>query len=171
MEADWQSRNPRDSSEWKLLAQIFHQICQIKRTPEIDLFASRLSYQLPKYFAWRPDPYSEGTDAMQNPWGSRGKREGAKTQLLLGYIKRHAEVSSSTVSWWIKETLKLSGIDVTTFKGHSTRVASSSKVGSIGLSVSNILNRGSWSQKSTWQRFYDKLIISGNEAYQKSALG
>ena len=108
---------------------------------------------------------------MQNPWGSRGKREGAKTQLLLGYIKRHAEVSSSIVSWWIKETLKLSGIDVTTFKGHSTRVASSSKVGSIGLSVSNILNRGSWSQKSTWQRFYDKLIISGNEAYQKSALG
>ena len=58
VKADKQSRNPRDSSEWKLLPQIFHQICQIKGTPEIVLFASRLSHQLPKYFAWTPDPYS-----------------------------------------------------------------------------------------------------------------
>ena len=90
-------------------------------------------------------------------------REGGKTQLLLGYIKPHVEVSSSTVSQWIKETLKPSGIDVTTFKGHSTRAVSSSKVGSTGLSVSDILNRGSWSRKSTWQRFYNKPIISGNQ--------
>ena len=54
------------------------------------------------------------------------------------------------LSRWIKETLKLSRIDITTFKGHSTRTASSPKVTSIGLSVSDILNRGSWSQKSTW---------------------
>ena len=71
MEADCQSRNPKDSSDWKLLSQIFHQICQIKGTPEIDLFESRLSHQLPKHFAWRPDPYSHGTDAMQHPWGSK----------------------------------------------------------------------------------------------------
>ena len=57
--ANWHSRNPRDSSEWKLLPQIFLQICQIKGTPEIGLFASRLSNQLPKYFAWRLDPYSQ----------------------------------------------------------------------------------------------------------------
>ena len=67
-------------------------------------------------------------------------REGTKTQLLLGYIKPHVEVSSSTISQWIKETLKLSGINVTTFKGHSTRPASSSKVGSTGLSVSDIFS-------------------------------
>ena len=70
-------------------------------------------------------------------------REGAKSQLLLGYNKPHVEVSSSTVSLWRKETLKLSGTDVTTFKGHSTLPASYSKVGSTGLSVSDILNRGS----------------------------
>ena len=40
------------------------------------------------------------------------------------------------------------------------------KVGSIGLTVSDILNRGSWPQMSTWQRFYNKPIISGNEACQ-----
>lgn len=56
-------------------------------------------------------------------------REWAKTQLMLGYIKPYVEVSSSTVLQWIKEPLKLSGIDATTFKGHSTRAVSSSKVG------------------------------------------
>ena len=44
-------------------------------------------------------------------------RGGEKTQLLLGYIKPRVEVSSSTVSRWIKETHKLSVIDVTAFKG------------------------------------------------------
>ena len=96
--------------------------------------------------------------------------ENEKSQLLLSFIKPHDEVSSSTVSRWITETLKLSGIDINTFKGHSTRSASSSKAGSAGLSVSDILSRGSWSQESTWQRFYNKPIISKNEAYQKSVL-
>ena len=54
-------------------------------------------------------------------------RERAKSQLLLGYVKPHVDVSSSTVSRWIKETVKVSRIDVTTFKVHSTRAASSSK--------------------------------------------
>ena len=62
VEADCQSRNPRDS--WKPLPQMFHQICQITGTPEIDLSASQLSHQLPKYFALRLDPYSQGTDVM-----------------------------------------------------------------------------------------------------------
>lgn len=81
-------------------------------------------------------------------------REGAKTQLLLSYIKPHVEVLSSTVSQWIKQTLKLSGRDITKFKEHSKTTASSSKVGSTTLLVSDILVRSSWSQKSTWQRFY-----------------
>ena len=54
-------------------------------------------------------------------------REGTKSQLLLGYVKPHVDVSSSTVSRWIKETVKVSRIDITTFKVHSTRAASSSK--------------------------------------------
>ena len=34
----------------------------------MDLSASRLSAQLPWYIAWKPDPYSQGTDAMQEIW-------------------------------------------------------------------------------------------------------
>lgn len=67
-------------------------------------------------------------------------REETKTQLLLSYIKPHVKVLSSTVSQWIKQTLKLSGIDFTTLKGHSTRTSSSSNVESTGLLVLDILN-------------------------------
>lgn len=39
----------------------------------------------------------------------------SKTQLLLGTIRPHNEVVSSTISGWIKEVLKASGIDISIF--------------------------------------------------------
>ena len=81
------------------------------------------------------------------------------------------EVSNTTVSRWIKESLKLLGIDVSIFKGHSTRAASSSKASKAGLSLADILTRGSSSSSSTWQRFYNKQIMNENDAYQKIVFG
>ena len=77
------------------------------------------------------------------------RAEKRRSQLLLSFIQPYVEVSSSTVSRWIKETLKLAGIDVFIFKGHSTRKASSSKASKAGLSLADILARGSWSSSST----------------------
>lgn len=57
--ADRESRERADSSEWKLCAE------------EVDLFASRLTHQLPHYVAWRQDPYSQATDAMQQDWSQK----------------------------------------------------------------------------------------------------
>ena len=37
----------------------------------IDLFASRLSNQIAKYFAWKPDRHSLATDAMQQEWNQK----------------------------------------------------------------------------------------------------
>ena len=71
-----------------------------------------------------------------------------KFQLLLSYIKPHVEVHSSTVSRWIKEILKKTGLDVDVFKGHSTRSASTSKTCLSGNSVDDIISRRSWSYES-----------------------
>ena len=38
---------------------------KIGEKTEIDLFASRLSNQLPSYYSWKPDPKSLETDALQ----------------------------------------------------------------------------------------------------------
>ena len=63
--ADRESRHQTDSSEWKLCPLIFSKICQmLGKRPEIDLFASRLSNQLPNYYSWKPDPNSPGRDTL-----------------------------------------------------------------------------------------------------------
>ena len=77
--------------------------------------------------------------------------EKRRSQLLLSFIQPYVEVSSSTVS--IKEVLKLAGIGLSIFKGHSTRAVSSSKASEAGLSLADILARGSWSSSCIRQRF------------------
>ena len=68
VEADWESRNWVDSSEWMLNPQVFQQICLRWGYPNMDLFASRVSHQLPDYMSWKPDPGSKGTDALYHSW-------------------------------------------------------------------------------------------------------
>ena len=48
---------------------------------------------------------------------SWGKENG---QLMVSFKSPHDPNSTSTVSRWIVETLKLSGVNVSMFKGHST---------------------------------------------------
>ena len=67
-EADSESRSVKDSSEWKLKTAVFQKVCQARGTPSIDLFASRLSHQVPEYMSWKLDPYSKGRDAFQFSW-------------------------------------------------------------------------------------------------------
>ena len=49
VEADKNSRQFNERSEWQIKPDIFHKITDMLGTPEIDLFASRLNNQLPKY--------------------------------------------------------------------------------------------------------------------------
>ena len=69
--ADWESRHVRDSTEWKLDPNIFSGLCRLRGHPEIDLFASRLSNQLPQYMSLKQDPFSLATDAMQQDWSHK----------------------------------------------------------------------------------------------------
>ena len=66
--ADWESRNAKDNSEWKLDVSVFQEIVTHMRKPTLDLLASRLCHQLPRCVAWKPDPGSIATDAFLHPW-------------------------------------------------------------------------------------------------------
>ena len=74
---------------------------------------------------------------------------------------------SSTISSWLKNVLKKKGIDISTFKAYSTRSASTSKADLSGAPINEILIRGSWSNKSTWQKFYNKNIIQECQLFQE----
>ena len=63
--ADWESRNVKDSTEWKLSQTIFQKICKAMGTPNIDLFASRVSHRVPTYLSLKADPCCQAVDAFQ----------------------------------------------------------------------------------------------------------
>ena len=66
--ADRESRTWSDRSEWKLCPQIFQRINTQLGPLLTDLFASRLSDQLPTFVSWKPDPLALATDAFSLVW-------------------------------------------------------------------------------------------------------
>ena len=68
-EADRQSRQFLDRTEWMLRRSYFNSIVKIFGQPNIDLFASRLNCQMKPFVSWGPDPESSFVDAFSMNWG------------------------------------------------------------------------------------------------------
>ena len=66
--ADRQSRHFEEETEWMLNRDVFQHL-QSRFNLTIDLFASRLNAQLPRYISWKPDPGAEAVDALSLDWG------------------------------------------------------------------------------------------------------
>ena len=66
--ADWESRTNRDRSDWKFNSSVFQVLQQQMGPLEVDLFASRLTALLPRFYSWCPDPEAEATDAFTQNW-------------------------------------------------------------------------------------------------------
>ena len=65
--ADWESRNTKDNSKWKLDVSVLQEIATLGQLT-LDLFTSRLCHQLLQYIAWKPRPGSIAADAFLHPW-------------------------------------------------------------------------------------------------------
>lgn len=85
--------------------------------------------------------------------------------LFIGCVKPHKPVTSSTISRWIRYSMQMSGIDVSIFKSHSTRAASTSTATKLGVSVKDIMKTANWTSESTFKRFYLKPISSAFGTY------
>lgn len=85
---------------------------------------------------------------------------GTETQLLISFHKPHKAVSRNTVSRWIKTVLRESGIDVDTFKAHSTRAASCSNAKKNLVSIDEIMKTAGWANAKTFSKYYDKIIFN-----------
>lgn len=60
-----------DQTEWKLDPQVLPDSFTLFGRPALDLFATRLNYQLPRYVSWIPDPNAVGVDAFTLDWGTQ----------------------------------------------------------------------------------------------------
>ena len=77
-------------------------------------------------------------------------------KLFLSYVPPHGEVGVETICRWLKQSLVSSGIDVSVFKAHSFRSASTSAAASKGLPVNIILETAGWSNAKTFATFYNR---------------
>ena len=66
--ADHESRSQKDRCDWMINPHLFHQIQDQLGPCQVDLFASRLIRQLPRYFSWRIDLEAEAVDAFKQDW-------------------------------------------------------------------------------------------------------
>ena len=65
------SRLLNENTECRLAPFVFHEIVNLfKATPEIDLFASALNHQVPKYISWNPDQEAFAIDAFSVSWAN-----------------------------------------------------------------------------------------------------
>jgi len=76
------------------------------------------------------------------------------SKLLVTIVKPHKPVASCTIAHCLHETLKLAGIDVSIFAGHSTRGASTSAAAGAGITTTDIMNAADWNMESIFRRHY-----------------
>lgn len=67
-EADKISREFNDNVEWMLNKNVFRKLTEIWGEPHLDLMASRLNKQLPRYISWKCDPDAMKVDAFSVCW-------------------------------------------------------------------------------------------------------
>jgi hypothetical protein len=79
-------------------------------------------------------------------------------QLLISYVKPNGPVSKDTISRWCKAVLGTAGVDISKFKGHSTRAASTSHLAERNFKIQDIISSAGWSNESVFQRFYNKPV-------------
>jgi hypothetical protein len=73
--------------------------------------------------------------------------------LFISYVTCRA-VTSGTLARWLKCVLQLSGIDVSCYKAHSFRSASTSAAFHKGCSIKDILSTANWKSDNNFRKFY-----------------
>ena len=83
-------------------------------------------------------------------------------KLLIRYRKPHGPVLCNTIARWIKTVMLRAGIYISKFMAHSVRAAVTSTEKQT-IPVGKIMEKAGWSNESTFAKYYDKTIVTGNE--------
>ena len=78
-------------------------------------------------------------------------------KLLMTHGKPIKAASRGTIHRWTTEVLIRSGVDMTIYMPHSTRLASTSKVAS-KLKLATILKTAGWAKESMFRKYYKKPV-------------
>ena len=99
---------------------------------------------------------------------TKNLRKNKEDKLFIACIRPHKPVTSETLSRWIKNMLKKSGIDTDVFTGHSTRHEASSTAYSKGIDLHTIRRTIGWSDNSqVFAKFYSRPIVNDRQGFAK----
>ena len=150
----------RNSSVYTFPISHLTKTCQNGKKPHLNLKFHNFPGDSKLYICKTIDSFLEN----RNVWGV------GESQFLISHNKPHKPVSLSTVSRWLGQVLAVAGINTEAFKAHSTRSASSSKSEVTGVSLTDIIKQGHWSQTSIFQRFYRKSIKEYDSNFQSGII-
>lgn len=92
-------------------------------------------------------------------------------RLFITIKKPYKAASTQTMSRWLKNVLKMSGIDVSIFTGYSTRHATTSAAARLGLNIESIRQTAGWTEKSrVFNTFYNKPLCNDSTSFAKTIL-
>ena len=83
---------------------------------------------------------------------------GSESKLFISFTKPYKQVSSETISRWIRLVMELAGVDTKVFKPHSTRAAATSKAKAASVPLHEILRTAGWSSSRCFDQFYNKPV-------------
>ena len=80
----------------------------------------------------------------------------------------HNPAHHDTLARWIKGMLEAAGVDTQKFQAHSCRAASTSAAALAGVSLATIIKSASWSNVTTYKKFYKREIEQYYETDQQN---
>jgi len=99
-----------------------------------------------------------------------GIRNG-QDNLILSFVKPHKVATVDSIRRYILTVMNLSGIDVSVYKPHSTRGASTSKAWGKGVPTADIMKVGMWQNAETFAKFYRREVEEkGDSNFQHAVL-
>ena len=92
----------------------------------------------------------------------------SNSNLLISFARHYGNITTGTLSRWIRTVMKLAGLDIDTFKPHSTRSATASHARRKNVSLSTILASVGWRSQSTFAKHYNKPLRGNNGQVSKA---
>ena len=102
--------------EWLLDSSAFHQIGAVYQQPQVDLFTTHQTHQLPNYFSWIPDPQAMFDRCFQHPIEHQ-------TVLPVFSISSHTEMYSKNKTRSVKCITRNTSLEISTMVPSFTRNA------------------------------------------------
>ena len=75
--------------------------------------------------------------------------------LVLTHRKPRRPATKSSIARWLKQVLRLAGVDSSVFTAHSFRSSSTSSAKAAAIPIATILGKGQWTSERTWRNHYD----------------